>query len=1119
MTRTDFVRTYPEPDFNEGIFREGLPECMYAFSDLRTGILEVLDFEGTEDVLEIGSGCGTFTGFLADRCRTVTSLETDAEALEVCRIRHKDRKNIAYHEVPFRNFETEALFDLIVLVDVQEKPEDGFAEKLGRLLKENGQLVIAAENPYGISRQSFYPDRDERWQEDSLCFLSRRQILRIAEKAGLPSCRFFYPFPDHRFAEAVYSDRYLPSPGDLHGSIRNFTETGMTLLDEQAAWKRVCAEEKFPEFCNAYLAVASRKEPENQVLYVKSSKDRAPEHAILTRICTNRSGELFVEKRPAVPEAAVHVRKLEEIFDKLSGIYPKAGLRPNMCLSDRNSGESLKRCTEENTAWNNRAADGKTEAVRFAWAEGQTLEKILDDLCKDGKREEAERLFTDYLTQITALAGEPFEKTEDFVRVFGDADLPDGLSASRDGNIDLLLHNVLLPDSSKTEDGTVIDYEWTFDFPVPVRFVLYRILYYRFVHLGMSEDPAARKWYARFGISESEQSSFENMERCFQQYILGTRHTIDEIRMKLAPGRLTRTETQEVFEERLRHLTWRIFQDGECTGEGSIHGLTTADIREKLRPGVSEIDFCPFRGIGVLKSFRAEDEHGRELACRMDESISLNEGMTAFVRREPRIRIRLHEDGVSEVHITYQIVSLDDTSVAGLCTEVLREKYEKLMKGTGSSGKDPSETGENRMSHYLRKAIQNTKNYGLSDTISRAVRLMKRPAGSYQSIKKREERNQRITAWLQSLEPDENRKKEERQTAFSYRPKFSILVPLYETGEIFLDELIRSVQAQTYENWELCFSDGSREKERLQNILKKYQEKDPRILYTAEAKGPLGISSNTNQAYTIAAGDVIVLGDHDDLFACDALFECVKAMNADPEIDVLYTDEDKTDETASRFFDPVCKPDLNMELLRSCNYITHMFVVKKSIVEKTGLFDDTYNGAQDYDFILRCVEQAKKVCHIPKVLYHWRISETSTAGNPKAKTYAYEAGARALQAHYDRMGMKAKAEPAEDAGYYLTVWPKEKEDKTIRVSFLAADVRTKRQANTLAVLLRERDPDFPGELRIVDWSSNPRVCQDGRLGAFLQQLQEEGRAVIIPGDTETADLRNPAKWYNKEYLR
>lgn len=263
---------------------------------------------------------------------------------------------------------------------------------------------------------------------------------------------------------------------------------------------------------------------------------------------------------------------------------------------------------------------------------------------------------------------------------------------------------------------------------------------------------------------------------------------------------------------------------------------------------------------------------------------------------------------------------------------------------------------------------------------------------------------------------------QEKKETFSYNPKFSILVPLYESDEKFLKELIQSVQAQTYENWELCFSDGSKDSTRLKTWMEPYQKADDRIKYIDKQAGPLGISENTNQAYELATGDYIVLGDHDDLFTVDALYECVKALN-EKKVQVIYTDEDKTDETGKTYFAPNFKPDFNIDLLRCNNYICHMFVAEKALVEKVGLFDAAFNGAQDYDFIFRCVEQAKGIYHIPRVLYHWRAHTVSTAEIPESKIYAFEAGKRAIAAHLKRVGLDGIVEDGDNLGFYKVSYP------------------------------------------------------------------------------------------------
>ena len=181
-----------------------------------------------------------------------------------------------------------------------------------------------------------------------------------------------------------------------------------------------------------------------------------------------------------------------------------------------------------------------------------------------------------------------------------------------------------------------------------------------------------------------------------------------------------------------------------------------------------------------------------------------------------------------------------------------------------------------------------------------------------------------------------------------------------------------------------------------------------------------GISENTNEAIKMATGEFIMFSDHDDTLAPNALFEIVKEMNEHPGTDVVYTDEDKVTMDGKRYFDPHFKPDFNLDMLRCNNYICHIFVVKREILEQVGMLRKEFDGAQDFDFILRCCEKAENIRHVAKILYHWRNHPASTAGNPESKMYAYEAGRNAVQAHYDRIGMKAEVSMTEQWGRYRT---------------------------------------------------------------------------------------------------
>ena len=271
--------------------------------------------------------------------------------------------------------------------------------------------------------------------------------------------------------------------------------------------------------------------------------------------------------------------------------------------------------------------------------------------------------------------------------------------------------------------------------------------------------------------------------------------------------------------------------------------------------------------------------------------------------------------------------------------------------------------------------------------------------------------------WYRNHRPTKEELEQQRKEKFSYEPLISILVPVYRTPEEFLMQMIQSVRRQTYGNWELCIANADPSDENVVRILKTASRKDERIRVT-EVPENEGIAQNTNAAFAIAKGAYIGLLDHDDLLTADALYEVVKALNQKERPAVVYSDEDKVTTDLSEHFQPFMKPDFNKDLLRSNNYICHFFVAEKQLVEEVGGFRGAFNGAQDYDLILRCTEKAEHITHIPRILYHWRVHKASTADNPASKMYAFDAGKRAIEEHLKRCGETGVVSHTKDLGFY-----------------------------------------------------------------------------------------------------
>lgn len=276
--------------------------------------------------------------------------------------------------------------------------------------------------------------------------------------------------------------------------------------------------------------------------------------------------------------------------------------------------------------------------------------------------------------------------------------------------------------------------------------------------------------------------------------------------------------------------------------------------------------------------------------------------------------------------------------------------------------------------------------------------------------------------WYEAYVPDEAALEKQRHHHFEYSPLISVAVPAYRTPEKFLAQMIDSLLAQTYGNWELCIANGSPEDGAMKKVLEEYTKKDSRIR-VSELTENKGIAGNTNAALEMARGEFVGLLDHDDLLAPNALYEIVRALDEDRTLDAVYTDEDKVTTELEEHFQPHLKPDFNLDLLRSNNYICHFFVVRRSIVQKVGGFRQEFDGAQDHDFIFRCIETAEKVGHIPEILYHWRTHKASTADNPASKMYAFDAGKRAIEAHLKRTGTEGTVSHTPDLGFFRVKYP------------------------------------------------------------------------------------------------
>jgi|GEM_PF-273256 len=258
---------------------------------------------------------------------------------------------------------------------------------------------------------------------------------------------------------------------------------------------------------------------------------------------------------------------------------------------------------------------------------------------------------------------------------------------------------------------------------------------------------------------------------------------------------------------------------------------------------------------------------------------------------------------------------------------------------------------------------------------------------------------QHYTRWLQQFILSDQQLQDQRQEALRLpqRSLLSIVVPTYKTPLQYFHEMVASVQAQTYDNWELLIVDDASDDAELHDAIRMYAESDSRIHYKL-LDANIGISGATNVAFSMCRGEYVSLFDHDDLLWPNALFEVASAIN-EHDIDLIYTDEEKFYEGQSGRRVPFLKPDWNPDLLRSINYITHLTTVRRSMLEEVGNEDKTYEGAQDWELLLRVTRSiaATRIHHIPKVLYGWRVHASSTALAIETKPYVASSQCRLLK--------------------------------------------------------------------------------------------------------------------------
>lgn len=595
------ARDYAEVEYPKIIEERKSWEILYHLSAQRENIVEWLPIDPSMKVLEVGAGCGAITGVLAEKAGSVTCVDLSKKRSMINAYRHMECENITIHVGNFQDIEPDLPcdYDYICLIGVLEyaqgyiggdTPFESFLDTLRYHLKRTGRIVIAIENKFGLKywagcmedHLGAYFSGIEGYPEGAAVrTFTRNGLERIFENCGIEEYAFYYPYPDYKFMTMLYSDEYLPNPGELSNNIRNFDRERMLLFDEKKAFDNILREGMFPVFSNSYLVVIGKKP---DTCYVKYSNDRQREYQIRTEILpvslTGMEGRgsmtpeeegrlpklLAVRKHPLCKEAGEHIRNIDTAYRKLKDRYAGGELRINRCKLVK---------TEEEDFY-----------AELEYIEGVTLAELLDICLEKEDMEGFMQLFRKYLTMVDYHSSEPV------------------------ADFDLVFSNILIgvKDAAKPFDAlnnsvwTLIDYEWTFGKQVDTKELAFRAVYCYLLEDDKRNRLDLDLIMRELDITDEDAEEYRAQEKSFQHFVTGNHRSMVELRDMIGH----RCFRPESFLEKIREEEHRrCIQVYEDRGQGFqeemsyyADGMASEDeeglhLMLTVEPGVRQVRIDP----------------------------------------------------------------------------------------------------------------------------------------------------------------------------------------------------------------------------------------------------------------------------------------------------------------------------------------------------------------------------------------------------------------------------------------------------------------------------------------------------------------------------------------------
>ena len=758
----------------------------------------------------------------------------------------------------------------------------------------------------------------------------------------------------------------------------------------------------------------------DKLIYAKNSNDRADCFNIITEIIT-RDNKKFVVKKPFGFKSIPHVLDLPIIGENLKDVYTSSKFEVNQCYKTGNH-------------------------VECEYVEAETLEEILDNLLARKKIDEFQKIIDEYILEIRKIYDKDlFKLTDDFIEVFGNVNLSRSLRSSSYVNIDMVFSNVFLMDSK----WVVIDYEWSFSFPIPTNYVIYRVIFYYYHNHPNRSILSDENIMESYGITKEEIIQYQKMENHFvANYVHGKKADIFQIYNIMGRQRISVDSLLEAYgKEKLMLQIYCDYGKG-FSEEGSIFvepkklNENSYEVEINIPVNTKNIRIDPGNApcmLSIVDILQMVQDYGYRTDFSSNSVIE-EEGLLFFATNDPHITLSDLRPDARKIFLRLDYIpygaelsrAVAKYSGSGKYKNELRRQYKKELDALREKNsinesiiEESKRAVEERDDRYA--DITNSTSWRItaplrfiSETLRKnsffrkGGRLVKSAIrGDLKGAKLRaqvEEEYHLLEAEYENciyqnwIVANENENVD--FTDLKLQPLISIITPVYNAEDNHLIECIESVIHQTYDNWELILVDDKSTKPSMRRIIEDYSQHEKVSAVFRAENGH--ISKTTNDGIEASKGEYIAFLDCDDTLNLNALYHVVSKINENPSYEFIYSDEDKLSADGKNRFDPYFKPEWSPDLLMSCNYINHFSVYKAKIVKKLGGLRSQYDGAQDHDLILRASEviKSENIGHIPKILYHWRVSEHSTALDIENKGYVFEAMRGVKEEALKRRGLK-----------------------------------------------------------------------------------------------------------------